>query len=192
MCLIKQKGFLRKGGHLVEEREEHELLWEAKSGNRPAMDELIQRHYHSIFAYFYKNTGNYEQSKDLTQEVFIKAAANIEKYHPWRGFSCWLFAIASNHLKNYWRSLTSKPETEELPENIPSGEDMESRIVTHAAVSQAMASLPAEQRETIILRFYEEFSVPEIARITKARESTVKGRLRYGLAKLRKILEDSP
>ena len=176
----------------MEEWEERELLREIKSGNRLAMDELIRRHYQSIFSYFYKNTRDYQQSRDLTQEVFIKAAANIHKYHPWHEFRCWLFAIASNHLKNYWRSLAARPETEELSEDTPSGEDMESRAVTRAAVSQAVASLPAEQKEVIILHYYEDIPVSEIARITKSKESTVKGRLRYGLAKLKEMLEDMP
>ena len=54
---------------------ENDLIKKAQDGDEDALNSLITNYYQAVFAYFYKNTSQYHQSKDLTQEVFIKIAA---------------------------------------------------------------------------------------------------------------------
>ena len=168
---------------------ENDLIKKVQSGDENAMNLLISDYYHSVFAYFYKNTNKYHQSKDLTQEVFIKMVSGISKYKSKAPFKSWLFTIASNHLKNYYRSRSRHPEHLDFSEDIPINEPIISRMEIIADISQALVNLPPEQKETIILRFYNDFSIKEISKITGATETTVKARIRYGLEKLEKELE---
>lgn len=196
----KNKNFCRKYifssvyGVLVYEggsdgMEEQVLIKKVQSGDDEAINSLISGYYQSIFAFFYKNTGNYHQSKDLTQEVFIKMVAGISKYRPKTPFKNWLFTIASNHLKNYYRTLSRHPEWAEITDeySITTTDIMDVGVETD--IKLALEHLPHEQREAVILRYYNDFSIKEISRITGAMETTVKARIRYGLKKLKIELE---
>lgn len=170
--------------------EEHALIKKVQSGDNDAMNSLISGYYQFIFAFFYKNTGNYHQSKDLTQEVFIKMIAGISKYRHKSPFKNWLFTIASNHLKNYYRTLSRKPEwTEITDECIKSTNDI-ANIALENDIEVVLRHLPSEQREAVILRYCNDFTIKEISKITGATETTVKARIRYGLEKLKTELEE--
>lgn len=169
--------------------EEQALIKKVQSGDNDAMNSLISGYYQSIFAFFYKNTGNYHQSKDLTQEVFIKMVAGISKYRPKTPFKNWLFTIASNHLKNYYRTLSRRPECVEITDEYITTTNDIADVGVENDIKVALNHLPPEQREAVILRYYNEFSIKEISRITGAMETTVKARIRYGLEKLKTELE---
>ena len=168
---------------------ENDLIKKVQSGDENAMNILITNYYQSVFAYFYKNTSRYHQSKDLTQEVFIKMVSGISRYKPRASFKSWLFTIASNHLKNYYRLLSRHPEYLELSDDIPTSDHTVSDIEIKNDLKEALYHLPPEQKETVILRFYNDFSIKEISKITGVMETTVKARIRYGLEKLKKELE---
>lgn len=169
--------------------DEQALIKKVQSGDDEAMNNLISGYYQSIFAFFYKNTSNYHQSKDLTQEVFIKMVAGISKYRPKTPFKNWLFTIASNHLKNYYRTLSRHPECVEITDEYITMTNDISDVGVETDIKSALSHLPPEQREAVILRYYNEFSIKEISRITGAMETTVKARIRYGLEKLKTELE---
>lgn len=168
---------------------ENDLIKNVQSGSRDAMNILIGNYYQAVFAYFYKNTSKYHQSKDLTQEVFIKMVSGISRYKPKASFKSWLFTIASNHLKNYYRLLSRHPEYLEISEDIPTSETIVPEIEIKSDMEKALDHLPPEQKEAVILRFYNDFTIKEISKITGTMETTVKARIRYALEKLKKELE---
>ena len=168
---------------------EQNLVRKIQSGDKAAMNEMISKYYQPVFAFFYKNVGNYHQAKDLTQEVFMKMAAGISKYRPKTPFKNWLFTIASNHLKNYYRTISRRPENYELFEDYPAPDNEVDKILILSDTQAALTRLPIEQKEAVILRFYYGFSIHDISKITGAKESTVKARIRYGLEKLKNELE---
>lgn len=168
---------------------EQDLIRKVQSGDDDAMNSLISGYYQSIFAFYYKNTGNYDQSKDLTQEVFIKMVTNISKYRPKTPFKNWLFTIASNHLKNYYRTLSRRPKCAELTEEYAEADRALIKVAEENDLKAALALLPPEQKEAVILRYYHDFSIKNISIITGAKEPTVKARIRYGLEKLKTELE---
>lgn len=172
------------------ESDEKILICSIQNGNKDALNKLITEYYQDIFGYFYKFTNDYHQSKDLTQEVFIKMVVNIGKYKPKGEFKNWLFAIASNHLKNYWRSLSRKPEFGDLSEETPENGNEIDRLTLKSVFLSALNTLPKEQKEAIILRFYNNFTIKEISKITSVKEPTVKARIKYGIEKLKNILEE--
>lgn len=168
---------------------EQDLIKKVQDGDSVAMNDLISNYYQTVFAFFYKNTSNYHQSKDLTQEVFIKMMAGISKYRPKTPFKNWLFTIASNHLKNYYRALSRHPKYTELTEEYATTDHELTKVAAESDLKAALALLPPEQKEAVILRYYHDFSVKDISKITGAKEPTVKARIRYGLEKLKIELE---
>lgn len=168
---------------------EQDLIRKVQSGDSVAMNDIISNYYQSVFAFFYKNTGNYHQSKDLTQEVFIKMVSGISKYRPQTPFKNWLFTIASNHLKNYYRTLSRSPKYGELTEEYAANDHDLTNIAIESDLKAALALLPPEQKEAVILRYYHDFSIKDISKITGTKETTVKARIRYGLEKLKIELE---
>lgn len=168
---------------------EEELISDVQFGNKESLNILIEKYYQLIFGYFYKATGDYHQSKDLTQEVFIKMVTNISKYKHKTEFKNWLFTIASNHLKNYWRTVKRRPICSDFEEQLVSDESNIEQTIMQSEITSSLKLLPKEQQEAIILRYYSGFQIKEIAKITKSKESTVKMRIKYGLEKLKKEME---
>lgn len=79
--------------------DERELLDKARKGGM-TMEALITAYHRRVFAFFYKNTGDYPQSKGLPQEAFVKMVGGISGYRPQKPFKNWLFTITSNHFKD--------------------------------------------------------------------------------------------
>lgn len=174
---------------------DQELIDEIKSGSQAAMEVLVKRHYKNIFAYIYRKLGDYHLSYDLTQDVFIKMLKSINNYKPRGEFKHWLLTIAVNQCRDYFRSSKFKEKSQEqelgdwIKDERENVWDLISKKVDSERIRNALQQLPDYQQEAIILRFYHDLKIKEIASITNSKESTVKSRLKQGTDKLRRILE---
>lgn len=174
---------------------DEELIDEIKSGSQAAMEVLVMRHYKAIFAYIYRRLGDYHLAYDLTQEVFIKMMKAIPTYRSKGKFKNWLLTIATNQCRDYFRSKGFREKEQEQSVINPIADekgqvwDLLSKKVEREKVRNAISRLPAFQSEAIILRFYHDLKISEIAVITGAKESTVKSRLHQAGHKLKLYLE---
>ncbi|ADU29480.1 RNA polymerase sigma factor [Evansella cellulosilytica] len=174
---------------------DEELLDEIKRGSQAAMEVLVKKHYKYIFAYVYRKLGDYHLAYDMTQEVFIKMMKSIHRYKQEGDFKHWLLKIAVNHCRDYFRSRTYKQKGEEselvAPVRDEKGNvwDLLSKKLDSEKVKAAMEHLPDYQKEAIILKFYQDLKIREIASITNSKEATVKSRLKQGLNKLKIMLK---
>lgn len=172
-----------------------ELVEEILHGSQAAMDVLVRRHYKNIFSYVYRKTGDYHLACDLTQEIFIKMMKSIKSYKQRGKFGRWLLKIAVNQCRDYYKSSDFRKEGQrtELPENLSKDGgnvwDIFQRKQQRKEVRESIIALPEYQREAIILRFYHDLKIKEIALVTGSKESTVKSRLRQGLEKLKNMLK---
>ncbi len=170
------------------------LVSEVKNGNEAAVEVLVKRHYNSVFSYICRRIGDYHRAYDLTQEVFVKMLAALRKAKIKEGkFSNWLLKIAVNTCRDYFRSSCYKQleKTSELMEGSAASPGVISLLERKEevkALKEALDSLPGEQREAIILRYYHDRKFQEIAEITGSNESTAKSRVRQGLCKLAILL----
>lgn len=174
---------------------DEELIEEIKSGSHAAMEVLVNRHYKNIFAYVYRKIGDYHTAYDLTQEIFIKMIKSLGSYKTDGKFTNWLLTIAVNHCRDYFRNshFQNSKHNQQLnysmideKENIW---DLFSKKAEHNRVKKALEKLPDYQREAIILKFYHDLKIREIAVITDSKEATVKSRLKQGTDKLKYILK---
>lgn len=170
------------------------LVAETKRGSQSAMEVIIRRHYKLVFAIVYRKTGDYHLACDLTQDIFIKVAKGIRCYAGEGKFKNWLATIAYNHCTDYFRSPQSRVRNEEaaVQEEIPDERMNVIRLLEQnderQRVKDALMELPEYQRDAIILSYYEDMKIKDIANVMQCSDSTVKSRLHQGLKKLRKLL----
>jgi RNA polymerase sigma factor (sigma-70 family) len=170
---------------------DYELISEIKKGSTASQEVLVRRHYKLVYSFIYRMTGDKELAMDLTQETFIKLLKNIGKYQPSAEFKSWLLTVASNHTKDYLKSkaFNEKKNTYELTDQDSRTDRSISSILERnekrKEIKQALDSLPSYQRETILLKYFNDMKISEIAAVTNTSVPTVKSRLKQGLEKLK-------
>ena len=155
------------------------------------LDRLIEQYQHRLFRYLVYLSGNRELAEDLFQETWIRVLERGHQYDGKHEFSTWLYAVARNLTIDYMRkkrpfSLDGLMEDEEhAPLEPADTRPMAWEVVQQheqaERISAALVSIPAEYRETVVLRFQEGLALDEIATITGTKLGTVKSRLYRGL-----------
>jgi RNA polymerase sigma-70 factor, ECF subfamily len=159
------------------------------------LDRLIEQYQHRLLRYLVYLSGNRELAEDLFQETWIRVLERGHQYDGKHEFSTWLYAVARNLTIDYMRkkspvSLDGLMEDEERAARPSQLEPADTGPVAWEVVQQheqaerisaALVSIPAEYRETVVLRFQEGLALEEIATVTGARLGTVKSRLYRGL-----------
>jgi RNA polymerase sigma-70 factor, ECF subfamily len=168
------------------------------------LDTLIITYQHRLFRYLLYLTGSRELSEDLFQETWMRVLERGSQYHGAARFDTWLFTIARNLVidvrrKRTMASLEELCDTgdDERPFEPAAGDPtpLDTCLMRENAerVAEALMTLDPLSREVLVLRFHEDLSLDEIAKITRAHLSTVKSRLYRGLAALKpRILQTNP
>lgn len=164
------------------------LIRKIKSGNRDAFDTLIPEHYNDIYTYCFRKLGNRHDAQDITQEVFLHFCQNFDSYTQKGKCRNYLFVIAHNLCINAMRKKSPVP-LEGVEETGSSGDNpFAGQFETADSIQAALNELPEEQKEVILLRFYHDFKLKEIARIMSSGLSVTKYRLSQGLKTLSRLL----
>jgi RNA polymerase sigma-70 factor (ECF subfamily) len=181
------------------ETSDEELVEACLAGDVAAFDVLVARWQRKIRGAVYRVVGSEEEAQDICQEAFLKAYRALPTFKREARFSSWLYQIALNLSRDRLRrrkarNLVSLEEVEEASADrwagggaIRADEWVESREVQRL-VAGAVAALPEEQREAVVLKEYQGLTFPEIAEIQGVPVSTVKTRLYRGLSVLRERL----
>src|ERR1043166_2448908 len=183
-------------------RTDEDLVARATAGDLESFNQLVSRWERPIYALAYRTLGREEDARDVVQEAFLRAFRGLRGFKGEAKFSSWLYRITLNLCRDWIRRerrqpLAQAPEGVDLVELAGEAEPSESieelvaRKEIGAAVAQAMALLPEEQRTAIILKEYHGLTFQEIADMQDCPLSTVKTRLYQGLTVLRRQLERS-
>jgi RNA polymerase sigma-70 factor, ECF subfamily len=161
-------------------------------------DQLVVRYVAKIQRYTARITGNWQESEDITQEVFFKAYINIVSFNPKLKFSSWLYRIAHNESVNYIKKHY-RTRNVELNDNIDYGLEDNQKILEKidakhdsALVQKALGSLALKDREIINLVFFEGKSYLEVSDIMKMPINSVGPTLNRAKNKLRELVENEP
>ena len=171
-------------------------------GNNAAFDVLLNRHKDSIYSYIYFIVRNTELAEDIFQETFIKAITTIKqgRYTENGKFRAWISRIAHNLIIDNYRQekneqLISNDEFEidlfnnqKFSDGTIEDELVKTQIL--ADVKKLIDYLPDNQKEVLILRYYQDLSFKEIADITGVSINTALGRMRYAILNMRKMAEE--
>jgi RNA polymerase sigma-70 factor (ECF subfamily) len=171
-----------------------------KKQNPELLDHLIELYQHRLLRYLLFLTGKREVAEDLFQETWIRVLMRGGQYNGKARFDTWLFTIARNLVidlsrKRTMASLDEMSEANgddrpfEIAMDAPSPLEQFEAREDRAEVGEVLLKLDSSYREVLVLRFYEELSLEEIAGVTRAPLSTVKSRLYRGLAALKPEVE---
>jgi RNA polymerase sigma-70 factor, ECF subfamily len=144
-------------------------------------------------------TGNRDTAEDLFQEVWMRVLVRGEQFDGRARFETWLFTIARNLVIDCRRKRTmssldelidgvtedDRSMTFEVAAGDPTPFDRVSNLEDREKIAAALLELDTLHREVLVLRFHEELSLEEIAKVTRAPLSTVKSRLYRGLAMIK-------
>ena len=179
---------------------DEELALSYINGNNRAFDELLSRSQDKIFNYIMYIVKNENLANDLFQETFLKAITKMQtgRYTDSGKFFWWLTRVAHNVIIDYYRAQKSsrivEPTKDNDLSNLNSNSVMDGNRESEMAnaqvlrdVKKLMEALPEQQREVVFMRYYQELSFKEIAKITGVSINTSLGRMRYALINLRKL-----
>ena len=178
-----------------------------RQGDKTAFEELVRRYADGVLGYLTRMSGNREQAEDLLQETFKRVH---EKAHTFRGtgFKSWLFTIATrvaiDGLRRRRRlsvvSLNQKLDCADgdcresgaavLEDNSHEPSQEAIRAEQTQQVRQAVESLPAKQRATLVLAYYQQLSYPQVAEVLGCSIGTVKTQMYRALRTLAQRLPD--
>lgn len=164
------------------------LVEQIRIGDEKAAEELIRRYYTSVLRYCKRQCFNLEKAEDLTQETFLKLFKNLSGYKEKGKFKAYLYTIA-NHLC-IDESRKMKDCSLENEEEIRDECDELRRIEDKSEIGYLLNVLSPEQREAVILRFGEELSFWEIAKVMGCNMRTAQSRVRNALKIMRKEQEN--
>jgi RNA polymerase sigma-70 factor, ECF subfamily len=167
------------------------------------LDELIVRYQHRLLRYLLYLTSNREMAEDLFQEVWMRVLVRGAQFNGQARFDTWLFTIARNLVIDQRRKRTmssldelfevggedDKPMSFEVADDEPTPFDRLANLEERERIAGALMQLDTLHREVLVLRFHEELSLDEIAKVTRAPLSTVKSRLYRGLAAIKPKIE---
>jgi RNA polymerase sigma-70 factor (ECF subfamily) len=163
-----------------------ELILQIKNGKTQSLDDLIKKHYEKVYYYCYRHVDNKQAAQDLTQEVFMKVIKNIEDYKHYGKFQNYLYAIAGNTCKDFY-----KKEYHYILKDIEEATSEESicKLEDKVVIKEALNKLSEKQREIIILRFYQDLKIKDIAKIMNSGVSITKYRLKKAMEVIGLYLE---
>lgn len=182
-----------------------DLMLAYQEGNLDGFNELYQRHRTPLYRYIRNSCATEATASDLFQDVWSRVVNGRQGFSSNSPFQAWLYRIARNRLVDFYRSNQVNPiaaaDTLNAVANSLDNESSVHQLQTPLqpdemselsarkdALSDALNTLPIEQKEAVLLRHIAGFNVQEIADIVDENAETVKSRLRYALPKLRKQL----
>ncbi len=181
--------------------QEKELIRRAKAGDEAAFEELVSAYEKKIYNMGLRYTGNQQDALDICQEVFLRLFRFIRQFNEASSFSTWLYRIGINVCKDLLSKKTRRAEqpleypdeeSDSRPAEVPDDRYDPEKIMEGAelrrTLADAIAQLPAPQREMIILRDVQGLSYEEIGEALCLESGTVKSRLFRARENLRKKL----
>lgn len=167
------------------------LIYKIKNKDEAAGEAFVRKYYSAIFRYCLLHLRDYSQAEDITQETFLRFFENIERYRSYGKALNYLYVIAGNACKDYYKKKKywlmdelGKGQENQNPSEMT--ENPMAQIPLKIEIEQAMEKLPSEIREVAILFFFQELKQKEIAKILEISLSLVK----YRVSRAKQILSD--
>lgn len=157
-----------------------------------AFELLYQRHRGPLYRYLLRLVNDAATANDLYQASWERVIRNRHRYRPSAPFRAWMYRIAHNLAMDHFRRarpVSGRPP-DELEAGAPGPEAALQDEERAARLSTALKSLPAEQREALLLKLEAGLDLAAIAEITATNPETAKSRLRYAVAKLRRLVRE--
>jgi RNA polymerase sigma-70 factor (ECF subfamily) len=178
---------------------DRDLVAAAAEGDLDAFEKLVQRHQTRLVGYLRGLTNSESDAEDLAQEAFLRAYRSLKGFRGTSSFRTWLYQIATNVFRNWLEkrrnqapvnagSIDAPPPGHDEPVEPMGEEHPEERHLQRDAIDRALAALPGDQREAVLLRDVEGFEYREIAEQLGVPLGTVESRIFRGRTRLKELL----
>jgi RNA polymerase sigma-70 factor (ECF subfamily) len=173
------------------------LIESCLRGDQTAWEQIVRQHWRKVFNLAYKFVGRHDEAEDLTQDIFLKIFRALHTFDRRANFQTWLISISRNFCIDHYRSVRKERETmarevdasELMPVSHERGPYAElEQTDLKQLIRRALAELPDNLRQAVVLRDLQEFSYQEIAEQLKLPEGTVKSRINRGRLELARQL----
>jgi RNA polymerase sigma-70 factor (ECF subfamily) len=162
---------------------EAELLTRVVSGDREAFDAVMRVHQDRVFSVCFRILGDREKALDATQDTFLTVFRKAGQFQGRSAVGTWIYRIAVNTCYDQLRRTRRRP-SESFPDHVdlsdPSAEEAIESAAVRPEIELALAQLPADFRNAVILSDLEGLPLPEIAEILGVPVGTVKSRVFRG------------
>ena len=171
------------------------LLQRLRDGDAAGGEVLVRRYHPTLMRYLQRVAGN-EAAEELHQQTWLSVLDHVEKFDPASsggGFKAWVFRIATNKANDLWRSRGREKAAKEglrlVTDDMapPAGERLEGSEQV-VRLQRAIALLPENQRQVLMLRYYSNLKFVEIANILGCPLNTALGRMHKAMIKLRELM----
>lgn len=182
VAILDRRG---RGSERVETAQDSLLMSRVRDGDVGTLAVLFERHHRALFQFFVRLTANREASEDLVQDVFFRILKYRETYQPGSQFTTWMYQIARNaHLDQVKKRKIELPLPDsgdehgwELSSHEGSAEQKVSQREQVSLLRRALAALPEEKREVLVLSRFQHLRYEEIGKILRCDARTVKVRV---------------
>lgn len=162
-----------------------------KDGSADSFSQLLDIYASRVYGYFYRLTGDAELSDELLSKLFARLVAKVSSYKG-GSFESWLFKVASNIFNDYLRGKQRRKKLHQaqkrlLEEKITEPKRSESERIDKLQIQ--LEKLNDDTRELIMLRFYSQLSLKEVAKIRREPIGTTLSKLHRGIKRLRELME---
>jgi RNA polymerase sigma-70 factor (ECF subfamily) len=165
-----------------------QLARQATGGDLEAFEELIRRLQRRVYGFAYQHLRDLDEAHDLTQEIFVKLFRNLSRYDVERPFEPWFWKLAANTTINYRRKRVPMPTDQSADQVVSSAQ---SSGVTHdPALVDALAQLDPAYRLPILLHYYADLPLEQVAQSLNLTVPAIKSRLHRARAQLRNTLAE--
>jgi len=164
-----------------------QLVQQATGGDLDAFEELIRRLQRRVYGFAYQHLRDPDEAHDLAQEIFVKLYRNLDRFDVARPFEPWFWKLAANTSINYRRKRVPLPAE--------AGEDLaddSSALPRHdPALVQALSQLDPSYRLPVLLHYYADLSLEQVAHSLNSSVPAIKSRLHRARAQLRNSLAEA-
>ena len=175
--------------------DEEELIALSQKGDQDSFQALMERHRATLIKTSYLTTRDREIAQDVVQETLVQIWRSLPSYKPQGSFRAWLLKILVNQARRQYRRkrvpTVRLDAASEMPSSSGNPDDAAQQQEQHEQVREALELLTNDHREVLILRYFSELTVPEIAQALSCREGTVKSRLSRAQSRLKQILSEN-
>jgi len=174
-------------------------LWleQCRAGDSTAIEKLVGTYQRDVYRLALSILDDLHDAEDATQEVFLAALRALDSFHGEASFKTWLFSITINVSRSRWRRRQSRARLQGLlqslfhlrvPEVLP--DEKAEKDESDAALWRAVRALDDKHRVPVVLRYYHDLPVADIAAMLKIPIGTVHSRLNHARERLRDLLKE--
>ncbi len=169
---------------------DQEAIKMCQGGNRDAFRHIVETYQHVLYGTAWLMTRDAAIAGDMVQEAFLSAWQGIRGFHNGRPLKPWLVRILVNRvLSDRRRPAAATIPLNEATGGIPTNPGFIRETDDKDQISRALDQLPEDHRQVVILKYFSDLSIAEVAAVAGCPEGTVKSRLNRALEHLRQVLE---